>query len=64
MKDGLLALGVVLVLAGGVWTLQGLGIIKGSFMTGQSMWLMIGLLCLVVGVAVSFVGFRMQRKGS
>ena len=39
MKIGLLILGIVLLLVGGVWSLQGLNIIKGSFMTGQAMWL-------------------------
>ena len=63
MKYGLLGTGVVLLLAGLVWTLQGLNIVKGSFMTGSTLWLMIGLLCLVGGGAVSFVGFRLQRRG-
>jgi hypothetical protein len=64
MKYGLLVVGVVLLLTGLVWTLQGLNIVKGSFMTGQSLWLLIGLLCLVAGVGVSLAGFRMRRKGS
>ncbi len=31
--------GVILVLIGTLWMLQGLGIVGGSFMTGQSQWL-------------------------
>ena len=29
-------IGVVLVLVGGLWTLQGLGVVGGSFMTGST----------------------------
>ncbi len=63
MKYGLLVLGVALLLTGSIWTLQGLNVIKGSFMTGQSLWLMMGLLFLVIGVGVSLAGLRMQRGG-
>ena len=48
MIGNLLAL---LVLAIGVlWSLQGLGLVQGSFMTGQKQWLYIGLVTIVVGV--------------
>ncbi|MGZ3145732.1 hypothetical protein ACVDFE_27810 [Lentzea chajnantorensis] len=42
--------GVVLLVLGGVWTAQGLGHLKGSFMTGQQLWTTIGLLCAAAGV--------------
>jgi hypothetical protein len=35
-------LGVVLVLLGGVWLFQGVGVIGGSFMTGEPLWVVIG----------------------
>jgi LPXTG-motif cell wall-anchored protein len=44
--------GVVLVLLGGLWTLQGFGIVGGSFMTGSTMWLVIGLVVLAGGIAL------------
>lgn len=43
--------GVVLVLLGGLWTLQGANVLGGSVMSGQSQWLYIGLAALVVGLA-------------
>ncbi len=52
MKIGLNVLGVLLLLIGGVWMLQGLNILGGSFMSGQSQWFVIGLVCAVVGVAL------------
>jgi hypothetical protein len=43
--------GVILVLIGGVWLVQGLGVIRtGSFMDGQSVWAVIGGVCLVAGL--------------
>jgi len=35
--------GIILVLLGVLWILQGFGIVGGSFMTGQSQWLYIGV---------------------
>ena len=45
-------IGVVLVLVGGLWTLQGFGIVGGSFMTGSTVWLVIGLVTVVMGIAL------------
>jgi hypothetical protein len=44
--------GVVLVLLGGLWVLQGANIMAGSVMSGQSQWLYIGIVVAIVGVAV------------
>ena len=45
-------IGVVLILVGGLWTLQGLGLVGGSFMTGSVAWLVIGLVTVVMGIAL------------
>jgi hypothetical protein len=50
MRFVLPALGVVLALVGAVWTLQGVGVLGGSFMTGSRVWLVIGLVALVAGI--------------
>jgi len=44
--------GVLLILAGGVWFLQGINVIPGSFMTGQSKWALYGGLTIVAGIAI------------
>jgi len=46
--------GAVMMLAGAVWTLQGLNsrIVPQSFMTGSGAWVIIGLLTLGGGVAL------------
>ena len=43
-------LGVLLVVVGAVWFTQGIGVLKGSFMTGDSVWTVIGILCVFVGL--------------
>jgi hypothetical protein len=52
MRTFLLVTGVLLVLAGGVWFLQGVGILPGSFMTGQLRWAQYGSIAVFVGVLI------------
>jgi hypothetical protein len=47
-------IGVVLVLVGGLWTLQGLNLVGGSFMTGSALWLVIGVVVVIAGLALLF----------
>ena len=42
-------IGIVLVLIGVVWFGQGINVIKGSFMTGQVLWAVIGAICIFIG---------------
>ncbi|MER7370640.1 hypothetical protein ACI2LC_23990 [Nonomuraea wenchangensis] len=50
--------GVLLALTGLVWTLQGLGVIGGSVMSGVTTWAVIGPIVLVVGLVLGFLGLR------
>lgn len=43
------ALGVILVVIGAVWFGQGVGVIHGSFMTGQVLWAVIGTVAMFLG---------------
>ena len=43
------AIGIVLIVVGGVWFLQGIGVAKGSVMTGSTLWGIIGAILLVAG---------------
>ncbi len=47
-----IALGALLVLVGAIWTLQGANLLGGSFMTGSRLWLVIGLVAVVAGIAL------------
>ena len=51
-----LTIGSVLIIIGGVWALQGVGLIPGSFMTGRLLWLGIGSIVAVVGVGCVLFG--------
>lgn len=48
--------GVILLLIGLLWVLQGAGVVAGSFMTGQKQWLVIGAVLAVVGLALGYYG--------
>jgi uncharacterized membrane protein YhiD involved in acid resistance len=37
---------------GAVWFTQGIGVLKGSFMTGDSVWTVIGILCVFAGLVL------------
>jgi hypothetical protein len=58
----LLGVGIVCILIGGVWALQGLGVIGGSFMTNSPTWLAIGLLVVAAGLVLIFDGTRSLRR--
>ena len=52
MKIALIIIGVVLILAGGVFFLQGINILPGSFMTGDPQWALNGGIMIVIGVGL------------
>lgn len=52
------ALGAVMAVVGAVWTLQGLGYLEGSPMTGVEIWAVVGPLVAGLGVALAYVGLR------
>jgi hypothetical protein len=52
MRRGQAMLGVVLLLAGGVWFLQGVRILPGSFMTGSRFWMVVGIILAIAGIVL------------
>jgi len=54
----LLILGVILVLTGMVWTLQGLGLVGGSVMSGVTLWAIVGPVVTVGGALLLFAARR------
>jgi hypothetical protein len=51
------------VLLGGLWFLQGIGLVGGSFMTGSRLWLFIGLVVALGGFALLGNAVRTARRG-
>ena len=45
-------IGIVLVVVGAVWIAQGSGALHGSFMTGEGIWTIIGVIVGLFGVAL------------
>lgn len=63
MKTSLRFAAVLLMLAGGVWFLQGINVLPGSFMTGQPQWAVYGGLTMLAGIAL-FVLANSRRHSS
>jgi uncharacterized membrane protein YhaH (DUF805 family) len=53
--------GVILLVVGGVWIAQGSGALGGSFMSGEALWLVIGVIVALFGVAL-LLGTARDRK--
>jgi hypothetical protein len=51
-------LGLLLAVVGVIWTLQGLGYLEGSSMTGESFWAIVGPIVAGLGVALAYVAIR------
>ena len=58
----LLIVGALMILTGSVWLLQGIGLLPGSFMTGQIFWAVMGAVSLAVGGLLVLGGFRLSRR--
>ena len=61
-KAAAVALGVLMFVVGLLWTLQGLGYVGGSSMSGDETWALIGPAFAGLGVALVFVA--LSRRGS
>jgi hypothetical protein len=58
MKYALRTIGVVLMLMGVIWFLQGVNILPGSFMTGQIQWAYYGGVAVIVGAGLLVMANR------
>ena len=54
--------GVVLALLGLLWFLQGIGVVKGSFMSGEPVWAIIGLVLLALAGRLLAEALRGNRS--
>ncbi len=55
-------LGVLLILVGLIWTLQGLDLLAGSVMTGVTFWAIVGPIVAVIGVLVAARSVRGRQR--
>lgn len=59
---GAIVVGVLCVLVGALWFLQGIGVVGGSFMSGSKLWLFIGVVVVLAGVALVRTGYRARQR--
>jgi hypothetical protein len=52
MRRAVRVVSVILMAMGAVWFLQGVNVLPGSFMTGQTRWAVIGGITAVVGLVL------------
>jgi len=52
MRIALNISGVLCLLVGCVWILQGINILPGSFMTGQTKWAVYGVVLVIAGIGL------------
>lgn len=61
MRFVLYTLGALLILIGAIWFLQGVNVLPGSFMTGQTRWAVYGGITVAVGIGLIVAADR--RRG-
>ncbi len=52
MKLILIIVGVLLILFGIVWFLQGINVLPGSFMSGQLRFAILGIVAAIIGIGL------------
>ncbi|MBM0259318.1 hypothetical protein [Micromonospora sp. 4G55] len=57
-----LTLGLLAVVVGAVWTVQGLGYVGGSVMTDQRIWALVGPVVILIGLVVLWQGLKARRR--
>ena len=62
MKVILVIVGVLLILTGIVWFLQGINVLPGSFMTGQIEYSFAGVAAAIAGTGL--IVYSRRRKGA
>ncbi len=53
---------VMMLLVGVIWLLQGIGVLPGSFMSGQAFWAVMGL--ILIGASAAVFVLRTRRRPS
>jgi hypothetical protein len=56
----LMIFGVLIFLAGGIWFLQGINILPGSFMTGDPQWAINGFIAMIIGIGLFWFSNRIK----
>ena len=60
MKVSLNVFGVMLILAGGVFFLQGINVLPGTYMKGDPQWAINGGILIIVGISLILWAKRLR----
>jgi uncharacterized membrane protein HdeD (DUF308 family) len=52
----------LLLVVGGVWVLQGVDVLSGSAMSGQTQWLIAGIVAVFAGIGLLVFVARWQKR--
>ena len=58
VKNILRIFSILLMLAGGVWVLQGLSLLPGTYMRGNPQWVINGTIIILIGVGLLWFANR------
>lgn len=50
MRIALNIVGILMLISGFIWFLQGVNVLPGSFMTGKMVWAVLGVVLVVAGI--------------
>ncbi|MGE0706009.1 MAG: hypothetical protein AB7N65_25215 [Vicinamibacterales bacterium] len=53
---------MILLLMGTIWFLQGINVLPGSFMSGQTRWAVNGIIAVAAGLVLIVVSRRLRRR--
>lgn len=62
MRSLIFVLGVLIALAGLLFTLQGFGAVSGSPMSNTTTWSILGPIIALIGIAIAFAGRRRRKS--
>ncbi|MGR6318539.1 hypothetical protein Q2K19_00100 [Micromonospora soli] len=57
-----LTVGLLAVVLGALWTVQGLGYVSGSLLTGRRVWTAVGPVVVLIGLVALWYGMRARRR--
>ncbi|ROT33412.1 hypothetical protein [Micromonospora sp. HM5-17] len=57
-----LTLGLLAVVVGALWTLQGLGLLEDSVLSGELVWAVVGPGLVLVGLVLLRLGLRARNR--
>ena len=63
MRIALNIVASLVVLAGVTWFLQGINVLPGSFMTGQTRWAVYGSIAFAAGIVLLLLANRRRKAG-